>query len=179
LLFLLFLIPIFLLLLWLCWRSRQKKQKAAAVVDEEEDPAKYPAIERGYLQPLETGSTPHPSPSHTPAYAAIGAYEKDPMLESDAERYRRETADGHHPAATPWRLNSATGLQPKYPIDEPLAPAAWPPRPTNAIEDEIRAPSPKGSRSGYIASPAPAGPFDPPFPAFDPPSQVDSRPTPF
>jgi len=31
---------------WLCWRTRQKKQKAAAVVDEEESP-NYPVIERG------------------------------------------------------------------------------------------------------------------------------------
>jgi len=184
LLFLLLLIPICLLLLWLCWRTRQKKQKAAAVVDEEESP-NYPVIERGYLQPVETGSTPYPSPAPTPAYPPAAAYEKDPLFESDAERFRRETAEGKHPAATPWRLSSTTAPLQPYSIDEPPAPTAWPPRPTSAIQDEIRAPSPPASRSGYLVSQAPAAePFDPPFPRFNPPSQsatsyVDARPVPF
>lgn len=40
---------------------------------------------------------PNPLES-VPFPPALAAYEKDPLFESDAERFRRETAEGKHPA---------------------------------------------------------------------------------
>jgi hypothetical protein len=183
LLFLLFLIPICLLLLWLGWKTRQKKPKAAKV-NREETP-NYNVIERGYLQPLATGSTPHPSPAQTPVFPPFVVYQKAPLVGNDTARFQQGTMVANYPAATPWWSSSTTApLQPRA-VGEPLAPAAWPMQPTSPIQNAIRAQSPTGLQGGYLVSQAPAAaPFNPSFTTFQPPPQstttfVGARPVPF